>query len=539
MRFRLALVFVATLALGLWVTACGDDEPVAPAETDTAKTAWEEWASFPEVDPERIPSKLATNPGEPWGDYIGSEACKRCHEEDYHKWRGSFHSRTLYDATQETVFGDFSGTKRFDDPEAEWIVIPFSKKDEQGRTRFYMDVRFRTLAEGSTGDPRKRDNYKAGYLPDLSEVEFEIIYAFGNRKHQPYVIRDKRGLTWVAPVYWDDVVKEWRYDGWRPYVRSCGSCHVTGIKTSDTPWFPGQFPIQSTPDNLIRYSLGPGEEGWAEGAVGCETCHGPGRAHLRAVESIGVEEYRRQIEAGTKKATIYDGKRESFERRLDACGQCHNFHTESSCTWVPGPEGFDRDPWKQRLEPASNTLAPGELPKVTQFYLDGSDMSPCTIVWVYQKSKMHAAGISCVECHDPHGSDYWPSLIKPIHDNSLCIECHDEYASVEAQTKHSRHLAGSPGNRCVECHMPRIMEFTNGVYMMGKKIHSHEFSIPTGIRRPGGPNASCNICHVDRNHQWTQEILAQWAAEKAAEEGDKAPGRKPAKPAEGGKPAGD
>lgn len=124
MHIRLALVFAVTLALGIWLAACGDDSAPETAQSDTAKTAWEEFASFPLVDPERIPSRLATNPGEPWGDFVGSEACKRCHEEDYHKWRGSFHSRTLYDATPETVFGDFSGKTRLDDPDADWIVGP-------------------------------------------------------------------------------------------------------------------------------------------------------------------------------------------------------------------------------------------------------------------------------------------------------------------------------------------------------------------------------------------------------------------------------
>ena len=36
-----------------------------------------------------------------------------------------------------------------------------------------------------------------------------------------------------------------------------------------------------------------------------------------------MEEYRRQLEAGEKKATIYDGKKDTLSRRMDLCGQCH------------------------------------------------------------------------------------------------------------------------------------------------------------------------------------------------------------------------
>ena len=46
---------------------------------------------------------------------------------------------------------------------------------------------------------------------------------------------------------------------------------------------------------------------------------------------------------------------------------------------------------------------------------------------------------------------------------------------------------------------------------MSDRIFSHAFSIPTGERRPGGPPSSCNICHVDRDHAWTREILRTWA----------------------------
>ena len=199
----------------------------------TAELARRTHAGFHVPDPERIPSHLATNPGTPWGDYLGSEACRRCHETEYAKWRRSFHSRTLYDAAAPTVFGDFSGKTRFDDLRYPWFIVePYTREDpETGRERYYMKIRHRTKAEGLSDRARSADTYGAG-VPDLSHGDVEVIFAFGNRRHQPYVARWPDGKHWVLPILWNDVKRSWEYDGFRPYVESCATCHTTGIRTS-------------------------------------------------------------------------------------------------------------------------------------------------------------------------------------------------------------------------------------------------------------------------------------------------------------------
>ena len=65
-------------------------------------------------------------------------------------------------------------------------------------------------------------------------------------QHSLDAVKDKDGAHWVAPVYWNDEYKKWSYDGWRPYVQSCASCHVTGIKTAKEPWYQGQPPMPTT-----------------------------------------------------------------------------------------------------------------------------------------------------------------------------------------------------------------------------------------------------------------------------------------------------
>lgn len=526
-------VLALALAAGALLVACGDESaPLLPAlpPSDTSVVAQATWDGFYKQQKDRIPEPLVTNPGTPWGSYLGSRSCAGCHAEEFTRWRKSFHSRTLYGAVEGTVLADFSGalidTDAFDHVTgrpmpAPFIAKAFKETDATGRTRLYMFVRERTEEEGWPRG-RARDTYGGGSarLPDVGEGTVqEVTLAFGNRRHQPFVARWRApgqplvdGKHFVLPFYWNDVEKRWLYDGFRQYVESCASCHTTGIKSSQVPWIPGQghFP-HTDPEQPRLFNLPPREEGWAEGAVGCEVCHGPGLDHVRAVDRVGPRRYAELRREGKKPPSIFSSRKgsESIERLTKQCDSCHNFNTESSLTLVPGPEGYGRDAPHWPLDPRRD-------PHFAQFYPDGSLKSPCSIGTLYRTSKMFEKGVHCFDCHDPHGSDHFGSLKLPIEDNSLCLSCHDELSAPEAQAAHSRHKAGSPGNRCVECHMPRHGVFTNGVQMMSDRIHSHAFSIPRGGAGQGAPPTSCNVCHTDRDEAWSAaEIRRLWPAREA------------------------
>jgi predicted CXXCH cytochrome family protein len=346
------------------------------------------------------------------------------------------------------------------------------------------------------------DTYGAG-VPPVPVGAFEVVYAFGNRRHQPYVTRASDGRHWVLPVYWNDVRRQWMWDGWRPYATMCAHCHVTGIRSTDRP---GRAEDRLGATQPQRWNVAPQDEGWADGAVGCEACHGPGRPHIEAVERMGVEPYRAYLRGGGE-PTIYDPAKDSRERRMQQCDSCHNFFTESGTTWVPGPRGYPKDPFHLPLRPPD-----------AQFWADGTHMSPCTVGTVLRESRMGRAGVECRDCHDAHGNAHWAELTASTDDNALCLRCHradkaGRFADAAAVARHARHEAGSPGTLCVECHMPRDKRFSNGVQVMSALVHSHAFSIPTGREdERGGPPPACNFCHVDRNSRWTREVLGAWKA---------------------------
>lgn len=526
-----AALLLGTLLAG-WLAGCGEREgarpPAAPAApaSDTGEVALRTWQGFYQQQKDRIPEPLVNNPGEPWGDYLGSRACAPCHADEFRRWRQSFHSRTFYSAVQGTVLAPFDG-REIDAPALDrvtrreipspYIARVSTEVDAAGHTRFYMHLRERTEAEGWPRG-RSRDTY-AGGKRDMPPVgagtRQEVLYAFGNRRHQPFIARwdapgdaEHDGKHYVLPFYWNDAEQQWMYDGFRPYVESCAQCHVTGIKTT-LQGQPGQ-PALGMTTGPARYNPPPHEEGWAEGAVGCETCHGPGGPHVAAVNHAGIERYRELRRTGQKPPSIFPSTKgsDTKQRLTQQCDSCHNFHTESSVTFVPGPGGYGRDAIHKPLRPQDD-------PHHVQHYPDGSKKSPCSVGHVYRQSKMWHADLHCFDCHDPHGSEHFASLKASVRDNSLCIECHVDMASPEAQARHGRHQPGSPGNLCVECHMPRHMIFTNGEQHMSDLLFSHIFSVPRGGARPGAPPTSCNICHVDRDEAWSErEIRAGWQAER-------------------------
>jgi predicted CXXCH cytochrome family protein len=116
---------------------------------------------------------------------------------------------------------------------------------------------------------------------------------------------------------------------------------------------------------------------------------------------------------------------------------------------------------------------------------------------------MHAAGVTCSNCHDPH------SLQLRAEGNGVCVQCHKPDAFDTAA--HHFHAPGGPGNppglgnQCVDCHAPET------TYMVVDPRRDHSFRVP----RPdlsaalGAPNA-CTGCHDGKSDQWAADTIAGW-----------------------------
>ena len=126
----------------------------------------------------------------------------------------------------------------------------------------------------------------------------------------------------------------------------------------------------------------------------------------------------------------------------------------------------------------------------------------------FVQSVMYTRGVTCFHCHDPHGTDNDGMLRSPATRYvSIVMVPTPNGPHAPTIEAHTHHKAGSAGNECVACHMPKIAQT-----IADQKVRSHTFQFVT----PGEteslkiPNA-CNECHKDKSTEWATAALKSWS----------------------------
>ncbi len=377
----------------------------------------------------------------------------------------------MAEATEATVLGNFAGAK-------------FSHTGVTS-TFFRRDGRFFVRTDG----------------PDGRLADFEIRYTFGVTPLQQYLVElpggrlQALGIAWDArpereggqrwfhlypdrklkagdPLHWTGIDQTWNYQ--------CADCHSTHLRKNYD---------EKTNSYATR---------WTDIDVGCEACHGPGSNHVawakkegdgqRQAEgkglTVALDERRGvgwTIDASTGNA-VRSRPRES-SREIEACARCHARRGQFTDDWQAG----------QRLADGYRAalIEPG------LYYDDGQQRDEVFDYGSFLGSRMHARGVTCSDCHDPHSG-------KPrAPGNDVCGQCHAP-ARFDA-TAHHHHAPGSKGAQCAACHMPTT------TYMVVDPRHDHGFRIPRPDRTLslGTPNA-CNQCHRDRKPEWAAAAVRAW-----------------------------
>jgi predicted CXXCH cytochrome family protein len=408
--------------------------------------------------------------------FVGSETCAGCHRAEAQLWRGSQHRLAMQHADDKSVLGDFSDTG-FD-----YYGV---------RSRFFRkDGRFFIETDG----------------PDGKLAPFEVKYTFGVDPLQQYLVefpdgrlqalsiawdsrpKDKGGQRWIH-LYPDEEIKHDDVLHWTRLNQNwnfmCAGCHSTGVRKN----------YDAAADRFAT--------SYAEISVGCEACHGQGSRHVgwaRSQQSwwpFGRSEDPRKgllvrfderrdvvwpIDPGTGNA------RRNFtpalvRKEVETCGLCHARRGEFSEDWVPGRWLSDT----HVVSPLARGLYSADGQMLDEVYNYGS----------FKQSRMFAAGVTCGDCHEPHGA----KLRAP--GDGVCLQCHA--AGKYAAAAHHRHATADPALACAACHMPAR------TYMVVDKRHDHSFRIP----RPdlsvklGTPNA-CNDCHRDQPATWAAAAVESW-----------------------------
>lgn len=187
-----------------------------------------------------------------------------------------------------------------------------------------------------------------------------------------------------------------------------------------------------------------------EHGVGCVACHGAGKERMPTAES---------------------------------CFPCHARRAELAPH--QGPVSF-----LDHYDPA--------LPDFTAtFHVDGQIYEEDFEYTSFALSKMSAAGVTCLDCHDPH-----TSALRKTGD-ALCMDCHSGGGRLPAPVIQVQAHVAHPAEaalHCTDCHMPTT------VYMQRDPRHDHGFHIPDPrlTLELGVPNA-CNRCHQDQSPSWAAQ----------------------------------
>ena len=420
--------------------------------------------------------------------YVGAQQCAGCHQQAMEEWQGSHHDWAMKVVSAETVLGDFNDAVF----SHQGVTSTFSIKDGG----YYVHT------QGA----------------DAVYQDFKIDYTFGVEPLQQYLIKFDDGRMQALTTAWDSRPKEQGGQRWyqlmpndmgRPgeslhwtgayynWNSRCAECHSTGLeKNYDMP--------------SDTYTTA-----WSEANVACESCHGPGSAHVDWAKLVNVKgkgkdqvkdqaknnglqvQYSEQVNwviaEGTSIANPLGDPHQGATTEIESCAGCHSRRGKIS----PNPmNNYPAD--KSFLDHYQlQTLDEG------LYHADGQIQDEVYVYGSFLQSKMHQRGVTCTNCHNPH------SLELKAEGNALCAGCH---ATETYDTpKHHRHeQANSTGAQCVNCHMPETLYM--GVD--GRRDHSMRVPRPDITEKIGAPNA-CNMCHTDQSTGWSVSAIESWLGKKS------------------------
>ena len=383
--------------------------------------------------------------------HAGSAQCATCHAREHAAWKGSDHDLAMQLADGKSVLGDFANAKFT----YAGTTSTFSRRDG----KFFVNT------DG----------------PDGKLADYEIKYAFGVRPLQQYLIELPGGRLQALGIAWDSRPKTQGGQRWfhlypNQNIKAGDPLHWTGVQQN---W---NFQCAECHSTNLRKNFdaksGTFDSKWDEINVACEACHGPGSSHVAwankrrrlagapASKGLALALDERKGVTWMPVAETGNAKRSAprtTTRELGMCARCHGRASRISDDYVHGKPPQDT----HRLALLEDGLYWNDGQMRDEVYNWGS----------FAQSRMHAQGVTCSDCHEPH------SLQLRAPGNGVCAQCH--LPAKFDTARHTHHADGTPGAACAACHMPTT------TYMGVDPRHDHSLRIP---RPEVAAQAGCAEC---------------------------------------------
>lgn len=396
--------------------------------------------------------------------FTGSESCIECHANFYKLWATSHHGLAMQPITASFIKHEISiGQEEIFMEQCYYSAIV---KD----TSLFIRER--------TGDKIKT---------------YKVLWALGGKNVYYFLTDFEGGRLQTLPLAFNVNTHLW-YNNPESAVRHFTSTHQSTITDEALSWKHQQYTFNtscyschvSQLSNNYNIETNTYQTKWKETGINCETCHGPAQEHVKAARL-----------AEKKGTSLVDPKlivTSTFtaEQHNASCGSCHAKMRAITPSYMPGDKFFDN---YDLITLENNDFYPDGRDLGENYTMTGWHMNECA-----KASEMH-----CVTCHTSSGRYRFKSDDLQTA-NRACTSCHNEKeAEYEAHTHHS---FSSIAPKCIDCHMPMT-----SFGQMNRSDHSFRPPMPKASMEFGSPNA-CNICHDNKNAEWSQKQLDVWGKDK-------------------------
>jgi hypothetical protein len=272
----------------------------------------------------------------------------------------------------------------------------------------------------------------------------EIAYVLGSRSAQRFVSRKGDDLVVRTPI-WIVRSGSWNLDYWREqdWRKNCAGCHVTGYD--------------------------PGAAAFAEEGIGCEACHGPGRAHAASGNPVA----------------ILDPGKISAVRRAMICEACHTTGHDSTgeyrfpLGYLPGGD----------LSKHFFGLVPKPGQDDATFRGDGTSADRHAQFRFWASRMLIAEGETCDLCKNFRGAPHGPARTGgpgKLSPTEFCRSCHG--GSVLPSPRHHGEIHGPRGAECLSCHPVRRSRAGT------PSVHDHKYLPKDAFPKPETPPPPDSRC---------------------------------------------